>query len=591
MTTRRDANTATPRLRTSEDWIVSHNKGFRANIIVWGMPKDLPTLEIRAKLADLGLDSFVRGAAFWEGEHVRLVLTPDDSKRLTKELVSQVSASLRKIGCRCVLDDVKSGVIVKSRPIECFNRYEPLTQLDYSNETVSSSLNSDVQNDRVNVDVDLVGRKAKAMVRNKRERKLRLATWNFSGLCSDRKQKEIGELLAKHNLDVVAGQESWEKEETRIDVEGYKWFGKPRIKQNSPRGDGGVGFLVRECLVNEVEFINTVKYEESVWMKIRSERGREALYIGCVYMPTDSTSISVMDSCYERLKEDVLSFREKGKVVLLGDFNARVGRSAQLDDVVGMFGENTCNASGNRLLSFLNEVELMICNGRKLVTEPEWTRIRPSLKQKSIIDYIITDAQLLEVSGNVHVDGTDIGSSDHLLVWMELGRASKTSKKRKRVIRRWRLDRFGDDEVKLSYQSALMAEVHEFSESTKSKIERGMKGQELVNEVVMEWENVVNRVAKCELGEKMIVCGRAARWWDEQIKDKINARRQLYKKVVNGREDLWGEYCRLRKEVKQLVIEKKLNIWNELVEKVNTDFDENKKEFWAFVGRKSKGKK
>ena len=77
---------------------------------------------------------------------------------------------------------------------------------------------------------------------------------------------------------------------------------------------------------------------------------------------------------------------------------------------------------------------------------------------------------------------------------------------------------------------------------------------------VMEWESVVNRVAKCELGEKIRVCGRAARWWDEQIKDKINARRQVYKKVVNGREDLWGEYCRLRKEVKQLVIEKKLNV-------------------------------
>ena len=42
---------------------------------------------------------------------------------------------------------------------------------------------------------------------------------------------------------------------------------------------------------------------------------------------------------------------------------------------------------------------------------------------------------------------------------------------------------------------------------------------------------------------------------------------------------------------RQLVIEKKLNIWNELVEKVNTDFDENRKEFWAFVGRQSKGKK
>ena len=130
-------------------------------------------------------------------------------------------------------------------------------------------------------------------------------------------------------------------------------------------------------------------------------------------------------SCYGRLKEDVLSFREKGKVVLLGDFNARFGRSVQIDDVIGMFGEDTCNTSGNRLLSFLNEVELIICNGRKLVSEPEWTWARPSLKQKSIIDYIITDAQLLEVSGNVHVDGTDIGSSDHFLVWMELGRATK----------------------------------------------------------------------------------------------------------------------------------------------------------------------
>ena len=65
----------------------------------------------------------------------------------------------------------------------------------------------------------------------------------------------------------------------------------------------------------------------------------------------------------------------------------------------------------------------------------------------------------------------NIGSSDHLLVWMELGRASKASKKRKCVIRRWHVDRFGDDEVKLSYQNALMVEVHEFSESTKNKIE------------------------------------------------------------------------------------------------------------------------
>ena len=81
-----------------------------------------------------------------------------------------------------------------------------------------------------------------------------------------------------------------------------------------------------------------------------------------------------MDSCYERLKEDVLT--KKGKVVLLGDFNARVGRCTQLDDMVGMFGENMCSASGNRLLSILDEVELMICNGRKRVLFWQYAQLK-----------------------------------------------------------------------------------------------------------------------------------------------------------------------------------------------------------------------
>ena len=76
----------------------------------------------------------------------------------------------------------------------------------------------------------------KALGGNKRKRRLRVATWNFSGLSSEHKQKELEELLAKND---VAGQESWEREDTRIEVE---WFGKPRNNQTSLRGEGGVGF-------------------------------------------------------------------------------------------------------------------------------------------------------------------------------------------------------------------------------------------------------------------------------------------------------------------------------------------------------------
>ena len=102
----------------------------------------------------------------------------------------------------------------------------------------------------------------------------------------------------------------------------------------------------------------------------------------------------------------------------------------------------------------------------------------------SIIDYVITDAQLMAASGNVQVDNTDIGCSDHFIVWMELGRLTNRSRKEKRVIKRWRLDRLTNEEVKVSYQEALKAEVHSFSASIKNKVQMGIKGHELVSVLV-----------------------------------------------------------------------------------------------------------
>ena len=65
-------------------------------------------------------------------------------------------------------------------------------------------------------------------------RKLKVTTWNFSGLCSERKQKEVDEILSRLNIDLVARQESWEREGKNFVVDGYKWFGKPRKDQNNP---------------------------------------------------------------------------------------------------------------------------------------------------------------------------------------------------------------------------------------------------------------------------------------------------------------------------------------------------------------------
>ena len=69
----------------------------------------------------------------WENDHTRLVLLPNDSKGLRKEVVTKISACLKRIGCRCVLDENKR---VRGRPssiweaisvdIPCVNRFAQL---------------------------------------------------------------------------------------------------------------------------------------------------------------------------------------------------------------------------------------------------------------------------------------------------------------------------------------------------------------------------------------------------------------------------------------------------------------------------------
>ena len=108
----------------------------------------------------------------------------------------------------------------------------------------------------------------------------------------------------------------------------------------------------------------------------------------------------------------------------------------------------------------------------------------------------------------------------------------------------------------MKYIMVLQAEVSRFSESIQSKVASGMVGSTLVMNVLADWESIVNEVAKAVVGEKLIVW---ARWWDAEVKAKIEHRRDVYRNIAGGQDELWEEYYILRKEVKNLVIEKRLN--------------------------------
>ena len=162
--------------------------------------------------------------------------------------------------------------------------------------------------------------------------------------------------------------------------------------------------------------------QESIWLKLKLGGRDGSMYIGCtcIYLPIQGTYINHVEECYENLSVDISRFKSKGRVVLLGDFNARVGKGLYSDDVVGPFGEEVCNSNGTKLIELMLQSDLVLWNHSEFCIEPQWTRIMPSLGQHSIVDYVASDRHLISCSSFVHVDSADIGFSDHLLLWVEL---------------------------------------------------------------------------------------------------------------------------------------------------------------------------
>ncbi len=82
-----------------------------------------------------------------------------------------------------------------------------------------------------------------------------------------------------------------------------------------------------------------------------------------VYAPTLQASDEVKDTFYEQLSGVMKSVPSNNKILLLGDFNARVGKDHQTcSRALGKFCRGNVNDNGDLLLSLCTEYDLAITN-------------------------------------------------------------------------------------------------------------------------------------------------------------------------------------------------------------------------------------
>lgn len=92
--------------------------------------------------------------------------------------------------------------------------------------------------------------------------------------------------------------------------------------------------------MDQIEFIKDTHLESSSWIKIKQGKSKKNnIMIGTIYMPTQSNTKSINEQAYKDLKQYKNIMTKSGQIILLGDFNARVGNNYEDNYIIGSYGK------------------------------------------------------------------------------------------------------------------------------------------------------------------------------------------------------------------------------------------------------------
>ena len=258
--------------------------------------------------------------------------------------------------------------------------------------------------------------------RNTEKKILNVCTWNVRTLL-DRVESErmvrrtavVGKELERLNIDVAALQE------TRFEGSGSLkekthtifWSG---VKEGE-RKQAGVAFAIRNDLARKMTESpkNISERITSLRLPLVDER---FVTLICVYAPTMTHTDAVREEFYRQLSESLRAAPEADKVVLLVDFNARVGKDHRTyGPALGQFGKGNCNSNGELLINLCTQHNLVITN--TYFYQPDhryYSWKHPRSKHYHLLDYVITkNEHKTEVLNTRAMRGAECGTDHHLV--------------------------------------------------------------------------------------------------------------------------------------------------------------------------------
>ncbi len=152
----------------------------------------------------------------------------------------------------------------------------------------------------------------------------------------------------------------------------------------------GVGFAIKNTILPSVTETPVGISERLMTLRIPLAKKRYATLLSA-YAPMLLSENEAKGCFYQALDEALCQIPKSDKILLLGDFNARVGQNNRIwSGVLGRHGIGRVNANGMRLLTLCSEHNLNITNTifqQKAKYKTSW--MHPRSKHWHMIDFII----------------------------------------------------------------------------------------------------------------------------------------------------------------------------------------------------------
>ncbi|BHF78563.1 hypothetical protein SprV_0602167600 [Sparganum proliferum] len=261
---------------------------------------------------------------------------------------------------------------------------------------------------------------------------LTLAAWNVRSLLdnprSDRPERRtalVARELARYKVDIAALSETRFSEQGQLEEVGdgytFFWSGRP----GAERRDAGVGFAICNDILGRLPCLPQGINDRLMSLRLPLWGGGGGIFatiISAYAPPMTSPDAAARDKFYEDRHALLTTASKADKLIVFGDFNARVGTDpAAWRRVLGPHGLRGSNDNGLLLLRTCAEHRLILTNTFFFLPEREKATWRhPRSRQWHLLDYVLVRRRdQRDVLVTKAIAGAD-GWADHRLVMSKL---------------------------------------------------------------------------------------------------------------------------------------------------------------------------